>query len=417
MPSAGLTDSKQERLPRIAIPLVILWLTFCATGGVSGQADSFGGFVMETRLSESEQLDAIRYLQARMAQPYEDGRYFARAVRVLLPSTGNVGVFAYLVTFQTNVPENRAYDLADFYSVAGYYLVLLTRDGEEFDLLDEISLTPLELKERLSLVTIPPPPELISDPEEPDFADAVFDATDPTLAEWRRRLVGPTVPRWEWTDVTGDGLVDCILDIEGFEFQPTSYYVVLITARDGFIEGFRSWGYDTDFSEVVENGVTALRADRYSRTASGDYLPSWRDYYIWNGLRFVLANLNFSEGYAELLPALEELAMDALVEETTPGGRWEGTTRFEINATRFSEDSDIPSEYYFNLARIAEYRGDVVEADRWWRILREYLDAEYDSGLLVDPADLDPAVREAIPAYEEWRDELYGAAEAALEDA
>ncbi len=382
----------------------------------NAQIEQFDGYVREMPLEKAERLDAIRYCQARIVQPYSNGRYVVRAVRVLMPSDGFEGVFSYLITFQINMPENRASDLGDLYSVAGYYVVNLTRSQDDFILLDEFSFTPVELMERLEIYQIPPPPELTSDPDQFDFTDAVFDATDPDLAEWREQLVESSIPRWEWTDLTGDGILDCILDIEGFEFQPSSYYAVLVTMDYGYIEGFRSWGYDTDFSEIPSNGKTAIRVDRYSMSPGGDYLPSWRDYYIWNGMRYILANLNFASEYSEIIPALEELSESSLACETDPDGRWHqaGTGRYEINLTRFFEGSGLTSEYYFNLARLAEYQFNLDEAGKWWLTLQQYLNAEYDSQILFNPDNLDEELLDLIPAYEEWRDELYSASEAVL---
>jgi len=386
------------------------------------------GFVREIPLSESERLDAIRYLQARIVQPGEEGlcdgdtgavfhgRYLARGVRVLQPEVGNQGVFAYLVTFQTDGPENLAYDLNDYYTVEGYYLVLITRSGEDFTLIDEFLLTPPELAVRLELRAIPPPPTLTWDSENMDFNDAVFDASDPALAEWRADLVNVIRPRLDFVDLTGDGLLDCILDIEGFEFQPTSYYIVLASASYGFMEGFRRWGYETDFSEAIEDGSGVIRAETYSLTPSGDYLPSWRDYYIWNGSRFILANLNYAEDYEDLMSALVELAGESVREETSSGGRFDGMTRYVINLQRYRERQGLPAEYYFNLARISEYRLSGEEARAWWTTLMGYLNAEYDSEEISDMDELEAGISEIVQAYGDWRDELYATAEAALSE-
>ncbi len=405
----------RRRLGRLVVYAVPVFAVITVSAvAADAQAQGPIGYDTEITLSSDEALDAIRYLQARIVQPYDDGRYFVRAVRVLHPASGNVAVFAYLVTFQTNVPDNLAYDLADSYSTAGYYLVLIMRSGEDFTVIDEISLTPPQLRERLSLWTIPPPPELACESDELDFSDAVFDATDPALSYWREDLVQCSIPRWEWKDVTGEGLLDCILDIEGFEFQPTSYYVILVPRAEGFIEGFRSWGYDTDFSEVESDGLTAVRAAKYSPSPDGDFLPSWLDYYIWNGMRFILANLNFADEYSDLVPSLEQLAESLVEEESSDGSRWSGLPRYVINATRYADGLGTPFQYYYNLARIAEYQSDPETADRWWLELRMYLDAEYDSRILVDESELDRRIIDTIPAYEEWRDEMYAAAEAAL---
>ncbi len=374
------------------------------------------GFAREIPLDSSDRLNAIKYLQCRIVQPDEGGRYFVRSVKVLIPEGGEEGVFSYMVTFQGSVPENKAYDVGDFYSVCGYYLVQLTRSGDEFTLVDEIDLTPRELADRLTVLKVPAPPEITSDPARLDFTDAIFDASDPSIAEWRNQLAETVTPRWDWRDMTGDGILDCILDIEGFESRPTSYYLVLVTVSDGFIEGFRSWGYDTDFSEMERDGTMVVRADRYSLNSAGDFLPSWREYYIWNGSRYILANLNFADEYSELVSPLLQLASDSLAAETDPQSRWAGMPRFRINLARFSESLGMPSVFYFNLARVEEYQNQSAESLEWWRTLREYLDGEYDSESQVDVDEIDPALQDWAPIYREWRDELYSAAEAALED-
>lgn len=374
------------------------------------------GFIMEMPLRENEKLDAIRYLQARILQPYSNARYLVRNVTVLLPESENEGLFAYLVTLQAGGIGNRAYDLSEFYSVAGYYMVLIKRDGENFDLVDEVQLTPAEIVDRLSLGTPQPPPELTSNPAEFDFTDAVFDATDPELMEWRNRLVNSPTPGWEWVDLTGDGWLDCILDIEGFELKPTSYYTVLVTTSDGFLEGFRSWGYNTLYSEIPTDSGMAIVSDRYSVSSEGDFIQCWRDYYIWNGFRFGTSNGNFPDFYADLVEPLEALLAGALEEETSTSSRWFGIPRFEINATRYAENIGIPSQYYFYLARIAEYQGSESEADQWWQELSDYMNEEYDTQEQVDVEGLDPEVQASLQTYIDWRDELFYAAEASVLD-
>ena len=396
-----------------AMLVVIQFLT--GAGSAAAQVSPATGFGMEVQLSGDEKLDIIRFMQARLVQPDVDARYLVRDARVLLPSSGeNVGVFAYLVTLQIEVPDNRAYDLNDLYSVGGYYLVFVERAGDTLVVIDELDLTPDTLANRLNIIPTPPP-EIIADEEGLDFFDAVFDASDPDLVDWRNELLDCRVPRWEWQDITGDGMLDCVLDIEGFAFQPTSYYTVLVTGIDGFIEAFSAWGNDTDYSEVEIDGRNVVRADYYAISATGDYLPKWRDFFGWNGIRFVVANLSCAGEYTDLIPALEELAMAAEIEETAEESRWEGLTRYEINLTRWTNGTETPSEFYFNLARIAEYQLNYGQANVWWETLKDYLDGEYDSQERADARGFAGAVRESIPAYEEWRDELYAAAEAALQ--
>lgn len=381
----------------------------------SAQVSPGTGFGFEVPLSGDEKLDVIRFMQARLVQPEQDARYLVRDAKVLLPSSGeNVGIFAYLVTLQTEVPDNRAYDLNDLYSIGGYYLIFVERAGDALLIIDELDLTPDTLAARLNVISTPPP-EIISDEDGLDFSDAVFDASDPDLVDWRNGLLACSVPRWEWRDIAGDGMLDCVLDIEGFEFQPTSYYKVLVTGIDGFIEAFSAWSYDTDYTEVEIDGRRVIRADYYAISATGDYLPKWRDFFGWNGMRFVVANLSCAGEYYDLIPALEELAMAAEIEETAENSGWEGLTRYEINLTRWANGVETPSEFYFNLARIAEYQLNYGQANIWWQKLKDYLDAEYDSQERADAIRFATVVRESIPAYEEWRDELYAAAEAALQ--
>jgi hypothetical protein len=401
--------------------LIVILAAFVAVQFATGarraaaQVTTAAGFATEVPLTGDEKLDIIRFMQSRLVQPEQNGRYFVRDARVLLPSSEeSVGVFAYLVTLQTEVPDNRAYDLSDLYSIGGYYLVFVERSGDMLVVLDELDLTPDTLAERLNVFSTPPP-EIIPDEDGLDFSDAVFDATDPALVEWRNELLDNRVPRWEWEDLTGDGMLECVLDIEGFEFQPTSYYSVLVTGIDGFVEAFNAWGYNTDYSEVEINGRKVVRADYYAISATGDYLPKWRDFFAWNGIRFVVANLSFAGEYTDLIPALEELALAAEIEESAEDSGWEGLTRYEINLTRWTDGIETPSEFYFNLARIAEYQLDYGQAENWWQTLKDYLDAEYDSEESVDVGEFPVAVRDSIPGYEEWRDELYAAAEAALQ--
>ncbi len=382
--------------------------------------EPFTNYITEIPLSESERIDAIRFLQSRIIQPsFTDendgdvipGRYLVRGVRVLMPSDGDQGVFSYLVTYQMSVPDNRAYDLNDFYSVAGYFLVMITRSGDEFEIIDEYSLIPRELVLRLDLQAVPPPPALTPIPGLFDFTDAVFDAMDPDLIDWRAALVGTIQPRMEWRDLTGDGYLDCVLDIEGFVFHPTSYYIVLVSVDHGFIEGFRSWGFETDFKEIERDGTMILKADRYSLSANGNYLMSWRDFYIWNGVRYIIANLNFSDEYDDLTEPLVLLANGYLNEETS---EFDGMSRYAINLTRFASDSGIPTEFYYNLARIEEYQVDTSAALTWWTTLKDYLDGEYDSQADTDYSTIEQTVLNMRPDYEDWRDQLYSAAEAAL---
>lgn len=399
---------------KIVLLLISCLLIAVSTTHSIAASSSDGGYIMEMPLDRDGKLDAIRYLQARILQPYSNARYLVRNATVLLPGSGIEGYFAYLVTLQASVPGNRAYDLSEFYSVAGYYLIMIKRDGDGFTIVDEIQLTPPELVERLRLGIAQPPPELTSNPDEFDFSDAVYDATDPELVDWRDQLVNSNEPWWDWSDLTGDGWLDCILNIEGFEFHPTSYYLVLVTTSDGFLEGFRSWGYNTFFSEKPTDYGMAIIADRYSVSANGDFMKSWMDYYIWDGFRFAIENEKFAGNYDNLIEPLEELISQALAGENSSSGRWTGLTRFEINATRYKENIGIPSQYYFYLARIAEYQDDAGEAARRWRILVDYLNEEYDSQAEVDIEALAIALQGSLQTFIDWRDELFNAAEAAL---
>ena len=76
----------------------------------------------------------------------------------------------------------------------------------------------------------------------------------------------------------------------------------------------------------------------------------------------------------------------------------------------------MPSQFYFGLARIAEYQADIDEAGIWWQMLKDYIDEEYDTEEQVDLSLLDGPLQEIVSGYEEWRNELYGAAESALQD-
>jgi hypothetical protein len=376
---------------------------------------SFSGFTYEATLSPAERLDAIRFLQARIIQPERGGSYLVRGVSALHPKDEALCVFAYLVTFQTDQPERGAHDLGDLYSVSGYYLVMLTRRGDGFTVLDEFPLTQPELAERLNLKEIPPPPELTADPELFDFTAAVFDAMDPSLVAWREELVARTVPRWEWVDLTDDGLLDCVLDIEGFVFQPTSYYTVLVSSGGGFIEGFRSWGHNTDFLEFDLEGGRGIEVDRYAISDEGTIFNCWRDYFRWDGNRFAAVNRDYASEYEHLVPALEDVARTTVEAETDADGRWDSMARYEINATRYHEGLGVPFEYFFSLARIADYQGRGEDAMSWWAKVVEYINHEYDTEALAELGGLDEPVRGTAYLYEEWRDELYAAAEAALE--
>lgn len=372
-------------------------------------ASTVDGFTMEMPLDRDQKLNAIRFLQARIVQPYSNARYLVRNATVLLPESGNEGVFAYLITLQAGGLGNRAYDLSEFYSVAGYYMVLISRDGDNFEMVDEIQLTPSEIVDRLSLGTMQPPPELTSNYSEFDYSDAIFDATNPDLIEWRNHLLDIAVPRWEWKDLTGDGSLDCILDIEGFELKPTSYYTLLVTTSDSFMEGFRSWGYDTLFSETMTDRGIAIVANSYSTSPDGEFVQCWRDYYIWNGFRFAISNENFAPKYNEFIDPLQNLLGNSLAEEESQSGRWVGLTRFEINATRYAENLPLPGQFLFYLARIAEYNGNADEANRRWQELADYLNDEYDSQESIDMENL-----ASLQSYMDWRDELFSAADASL---
>lgn len=407
-----LSDTIPSRLALLALFAGVA-LICSATASASG-ASSPSQFTYEAPLSANEQLDAIRFLQARIVQLEDGGTYLVRGVRALHPRDSSLGVFAYLVTFQTDEPENGAHDLGDFYSVSGYYLVMLTREGEEFTVLDEFPLTQPELAERLRLADIPPPPELTHDSESVSFTAAVFNAMDPAVVEWREALAAKTVPRWEWTDLTGDGFLDCILDVEGFIFQPTSYYTVLVAAADGFIEGFRSWGHNTDFTEFDLEGRKGIEVDRYAISDEGTMFNCWRDYFRWDGNRFAAVNRDCASEYEHLIAALEDVTRTTVEAETDADGRWDSMVRYAINATRHSEGILVPPQLYSNLARIAEYQDRSADAATWWSKIVEYINEEYDSQELIEPDELDEAVREATPSYEELRDEIYAAAEAAL---
>jgi len=400
----------------VRILIITIAALICLTGyPVPLHAQDAGyGFDYEITLDRSEQLDAVRFLQQRLVQPYEDGRYLVRAVHVLNPVDGENAVFAYLVTFQISPPDNYVYDLDDFYSVGGYYIILLTRNGDDVTLLDEIPMTPVEIIDRLNLPCQIMPPEITDVDDQFDFTDAVFDASDSAIGEWRENMLEYPRPRWEWTDLTGDGILDCILDIEGFEFNPSSYYTVLVTTEFGFLEAFSSWGIETDFTEFTNEGDNYIRAEQYSETSEGAYIPIWRDYYRWNGTRYSLANLRFSDEYTELVPGLETLVGE-LVEEESSDDRWSGKNRFVINATRFSENNKIPTEYIYNLARIADYQVDFELSDYWWTELAEYLNDEYDAEEETIEYLLPEEVRAVLDFYRSWRDELYSAAEVATE--
>jgi hypothetical protein len=370
-------------------------------------------FARESPLDFQEQLDAIRFLQARIIQP-DTGYYLVRGVRVLLSSDNPAGVFAYLVTNQSDLPANGAFSLGDFYTVSGYYIILISRTSDDFEIIDELPVTPPELTRRLNIPDAPPPPDFTLDPDKMDYTGAIFNAMDPDVVEWRKNLIDHTMPRWSWVDLTADGRLDCVVDIEGFEFQPTSYYTVLVSADAGFEEGFRSWGYDTNFSEIAYSGGMAIKSERYDSSETGQWLPSWRDFFRWKDDRFILADEEFASGYDDLLPSLEQLATEGLDAESS-GGRWSGLPRYAANATRYSEGLGTPFEYYFNLAKIADYQSDPARAQTWYGKVIEYIDAEYDSQDKMGPTDLDPAIKDIVSAYEEWRDEIYSAAEAALE--
>ena len=403
------------------VPVFIAFLTLCIALSVpvlhqveAAASSGNSGYTMQMQLERNQKLDAIRFLQSRILQPYSNARYLVRNVTVLLPESGGEGLFAYLVTLQAGGLGNRAYDLSEFYSVAGYYLVLISRDGDNFELVDEIQLTPEEIVERLNLGTLQPPPELTSNPDEFTYTDAIFDATNPDLVDWRNHLLDSSIPRWEWKDLTGDGFLDCILNIAGFELKPSSYYTVLVTTSDGFLEGFRSWGYNTIFFEIMTDSGIAIVATMYSVSSDGGFVPLWRDYYIWNGFRFAISNENFADEYAGLVDTIEDLLDDSLAEEVSQSGPWAGMSRFEINATRYARDLPIPSQFYFYLARIAEYNDNTEEAELRWRELADYLNGEYDSQDDVDLDSLGADVQASLESFMDWRDELFNAAEASL---
>jgi hypothetical protein len=377
-------------------------------------------FTRESALNSKSKLDAMRSLQARLVQG-KTGFYLVRGVRALISVEKPEGVFAYLVTHQKDKSKNGVYELDDFYSVDGYYIVLITREGAEIQLLDELPLTPPELAMRLKLKQVPLPPDLLDDPSKFDYTAAIFDQMNPDVIAWRKILVDETFPRWVWRDMTTDGLLDCILDIEGFEFQPTSYYTVLVSNGSGFEEGFRSWGFDTDFSEVnVGEGTSrtawVIKSEKHDSSEKGEWLSSWRDYFRWVTHRFVLANSEFQFGYDDIVPSLGKLVQESLDAENLEGGRWTGMSKFAANATRYSEGMGTPFEFYASLARIAEYQGDKDKAKEWWGKVIEYIDSEYDGQNVVGTSELAAPIQDIVSAYEEWRDEIYSSAEAALEE-
>lgn len=392
--------------------LFALGLLLHATPSAAQISTTYEGFTRETTLDFQEKLDAIRFLQARIIQP-ESGYYLVRSVSVLQGSDGSQGTFAYLVTYQSDKGSLSTFDLGDFYTVYGFYLVILSRNADEFTLLDELILTPPEILARLNVTEAPPPPDLTDDPEQLDFTGAIFDAMNADVVAWRTNMVQRATPRWEWVDLTGDGFLDCVLDIEGFEFQPSSYYTVLVWTENGFEEGFRSWGYDTDFSEIGGN-PQVIYSEQYEFSENGEWLPSWRDYYQWRDDRFLLANANFADSYQGLVPVLEKLADESIAAESDPNGPWTGMTRYATNVTRYANGLGSPFGYYFSLARIAGYIGDTTSEESWWGKVIDYINAEYDLQAETRTEDFHPSVVAVSGAYEEWRDEIYAAAEGAL---
>ncbi|MFH1676899.1 MAG: hypothetical protein ABIC40_07725 [bacterium] len=373
------------------------------------------GFGSESILNPSERLDAVRFLQARIRQPELGSYYLVRGVRVLLPILGSEGVFSYLVTCQSGENENGIWDLGDYYSVRGYYIIFLSRTKDEFKINAIINATPPDLLGKLGIKNdSPPPPKFLSDEKYLDYTGAVFNATDPEVIEWREKMVEDIIPRFEWKDMTGDGRLDCILDIEGFNYEPSSFYTIIVSTDDGFEEGFRSSGDNTDFSEFEYDHSVAVRRDRYSINENGQWLLSWQDYFILKDGRFVNGNGNFAGEYSLLIPGLKSLADDRLGEETDFQGRWFGKERYVVNATRYATGESTPYEYYFNLARIAEYSNDTVKANEWWEKIIAYMDEEYSSQERTTPEDLNQSIRDKAESYDEWRDEFYAASEAAL---
>lgn len=375
-------------------------------------------FIYESPLSDSQKLDVIRFLQARIVQNPDDGYYLVRDARVLLRENSSLSTFAYLVTCQMD-GSAEIYEIGDFYSVSGYYLVFLTREGEEFEIVDQFDITPPELLRRLGITSPPSQPEFADNPNEFDFSGPLFNAMDADVVAWQDEMVTMNVPRFEFLDLTNDGYLDCVLDIDGFEFQPTSYYVAVIETESGFLEGFRAWGYDTDVSEhpyLNENndGMVAIGSSIYSVSELGNFLPFWKNYFIWNGERFVGANGYFAVEYESIVGPLEQLYEESLNAETDAESRWYGLPRYAINATRYSEGIGTPIEYCFNLAKIAEYQSDTNTAERWWGVIIDYLNDEYDSQELMNLGEIDPSIRDVVFAYEEMRDEIYAAAESSL---
>jgi hypothetical protein len=399
-------------LSRILLSLLISFLCgfILPTTSVFAQVFPIERFTNESSLDPPERLDAIRFMQARILQP-DTGYYLVRDIHVLMTRDNPLSVFAGLVTFQTGGSVDKMFDLDDPTSVQGYYIVLLTRSDGGFQIIDELPVTPQELADNLGFENIPPPPDFITDPAGLDYSGALFNSTNPTTVTWRDNLAESPTPRWRWIDMTGDDLLDSVLDIEGFENPSVNYYIILVATGDGFEEGFRAWGHNTDFSECTGTNGIAIQADRYDLNESGVEMLSWRDHYRWVNDRFLLANSEYASDYANLITSLQKLAIDALDSETSEGSRWLGLARYSINATRYLEGLGTPFEYYFNLARIAEYQENPAQAASWRLKVLDYIDAEYDTQDLVDPASLDPDVQAILFAYEEWRDEVYAASE------
>lgn len=410
----------------LKVILLCLSITICgffSKAALSESGTYYSNFIWEAFLDSQGKLDAMRFLQARIVQP-ETGYYLVRNAKVLLTESDPMGVFSYLITFQSSRPKDGAFDLDDLYSVHGYYVALAIRSGETLRVLDEFAVTPPELIARLNIETLPPPPLITSDPEKLDYTGPLFDAMNPQVVEWRKTLVQQSLPRWEWIDMTGDGYLDFVLDIEGFEYQPTSYYSVIVSKPDGFIEGFYSWGFNADFMEQdiedlgdfsADSPTKVIRADRYDVSEKGQWLPYWRDFYLWESDRFIPGNMRFASSYQELIKPLEQLAVESLDAENESEGRFSGLNRYAINAIRFSEGRAAPFVYYFNLARIFEYLRDMTKAREWYRKVIEYIDKEYDTKGLTRTTELSPNVQAILMDYEEWRDEYYIAAEAAIE--
>jgi hypothetical protein len=281
--------------------------------------------------------------------------------------------------------------------------------------IDLIDLTPPELKDRLDSSGLTISPEFTKIESEFNYRGPLFNATSQEYIQWQQDLANSEIPRWEFKDMNADGKLDCILDIEGFQFQPTSYYSVLLGTEDGFIVGFHSWGYDTDYGEIEEqHGRYAISSSKFSVSENGSWLMSWRDFYTWNGTRFVLSNEDFASEYERLITPLEMLASEAVDGEFEEGSRWASMPRYAVNATRYAEGSGTPFGYYYNLARIYEYLENSEEASNMWRTITAYINIEYDSQDSMGEIELASDIRDLVISYEEWRDEIYAAAESAL---